>query len=316
MKLETYRDCAARLIVATIALGLTSALAVGMPQDTGQRAVTTNATAAQQGEQPPAVEDEPADELDPIEELLDEMRMLLEEVQRLRLELAQARLERNQAERELAELRQFIDDHAELGEAYEQYTAVKEVKERQAHRKRMEQRRREYERRKAEREAERKRARAQRQAEQAEQQRRRGYREAGFGHIGLDVYFSRASYFYSSKDESQRFSFDVDDDDIDFFRGVPRQRIDFSTMTISGSVLNAADVTRNIGIAIIFFDQFGKQVGHEIVQINNARPDVPYPFTSEVEMALNRPFSSSSQYVLYADPVQGPSGSDANSGGN
>ena len=44
-----------------------------------------------------------------------------------------------------------------------------------------------------------------------------------------------------------------------------------------------------------------RQVGGQIVQINNARKDVPYPFTATVSMALNRPFASSSVYVLYAD---------------
>lgn len=75
-------------------------------------------------------------------------------------------------------------------------------------------------------------------------------------------------------------------------------------MTISGSVLNAAEEMRNIGIAVTFFDENGNQVGGEIIQINNARPDVPYPFTATIEMALNRPFDSSSTYVLYADPVE------------
>ena len=74
-------------------------------------------------------------------------------------------------------------------------------------------------------------------------------------------------------------------------------------MTISGSVLNAGNAPRDIGIAITFFDENGNQVGSEIVQINNARPNVPYPFTSKVDMALNRAFSTSSTYVLYADPV-------------
>ena len=79
--------------------------------------------------------------------------------------------------------------------------------------------------------------------------------------------------------------------------------IDFSRLTISGSVLNASDEPRHVGVAITFFDEYGNQVGSEIVQINNARPDVPYPFTSKLEMALDRPFSSSSTYVLYADAI-------------
>jgi hypothetical protein len=75
-------------------------------------------------------------------------------------------------------------------------------------------------------------------------------------------------------------------------------------MTISGSVLNAADDVRDMGVAITFFDDNGNQVGHEIVQIKNARPNVPYPFTSRLDMALNRAFTSSSIYVLYSDPVE------------
>ena len=82
--------------------------------------------------------------------------------------------------------------------------------------------------------------------------------------------------------------------------------IDFTEMTISGSVLNASQEVRNIGVAVAFFDENGSQVGGEIIQINNARPDVPYPFTSAIAMALNRAFTSASTYVLYADPVEAP----------
>ena len=81
-------------------------------------------------------------------------------------------------------------------------------------------------------------------------------------------------------------------------------QIDYSQMTISGSILNAADELRDIGVAITFFDDNGNQVGHEIVQIKNARPNVPYPFTSRIDMALNRAFTSTSTYVLFADPAE------------
>ena len=73
-------------------------------------------------------------------------------------------------------------------------------------------------------------------------------------------------------------------------------------MTISGSVMNAAEEVRDIGIALTFFDEAGSQVGGEIIQVNNARPQVPYPFTVPIAMALDRPFDSTSTYVLYADP--------------
>ena len=40
------------------------------------------------------------------------------------------------------------------------------------------------------------------------------------------------------------------------------------------------------------------------IQINNARPTAPDPLTSTLTMALNRPFSSSTTYVLYADSAE------------
>lgn len=252
----------------------------------------------------PPVTVEPVNEPDPMAELIDELSRLLDEVQQLRVELAQARLDRAEAVRELNELQQFIEDHDRLGDAYEQYRGIKAIKEREAHQREMQRRRAEYERERAKRRAKYLQARAERQAEQAERHREAGYGRAGFANIGLDVYFSRASFHYGTKTTSgRRFIYEPDElDDIDdfFYRS---EEIDFTKMTISGSVLNGADVTRNIGVAIVFFDEYGAQVGHEIVQINNARPDVPYPFTSTVQLALNRPFSSTSQYVLYADPV-------------
>ena len=75
-------------------------------------------------------------------------------------------------------------------------------------------------------------------------------------------------------------------------------------MSISGSILNASSEVRNIGVAMTFFDNHGNQVGSEIVRIDNARPNVPYPFNAKLDMALDRAFSTSSTYVLYADPVE------------
>ncbi len=252
----------------------------------------------------PAAEDAQDMPRDPIEELLDELNRLLDEVHLLRMELAHERLVRSEAERDLGDLQRFMEDHDRLGDAYDEYRGVKKIAEREAHQRELEQRRAAYEREKAKRRESYLKARAVRQAERAEQQRQAGYDRAGFAHLGLDVYFGRASFFYGTKTSSgRRFIYEPDElDDIDnlFYRN---EEINFSSMTISGSVLNASDETRNVGIAVVFFDQFGSQVGHEIVQINNARPDVPYPFTSTVKMALNRPFASSSQYVLYADPI-------------
>ena len=147
-------------------------------------------------------------------------------------------------------------------------------------------------------------AREQRQAERAEQERLRRYRDAGFSSIGLDVFAGRTAFYYNTI-ETNPVRIDWDPLIGEYYRPYgPRTRIDFSAMTVSGSVLNAAEAVRNIGIAVTFFDENGNQVGGEIIQINNARPDVPYPFTAKVEMALDRPFDSSSTYVLYADPIE------------
>jgi hypothetical protein len=75
-------------------------------------------------------------------------------------------------------------------------------------------------------------------------------------------------------------------------------------MTISGSVLNAGEIARDLAVAVTFFNESGAQVGGEIIQVNAARPGVPYPFTATVTMALDRPFWSASTYVLYADPAE------------
>ena len=113
------------------------------------------------------------------------------------------------------------------------------------------------------------------------------------------------AFYYNTKDTSTGAQYDYDSLIGDYLRpGFPNSEIDYSKMTISGSILNASDIVRNIGVAITFFDDSGNQVGHETVEIRNARPDVPYPFTSKIEMALNRPFALSSTYVLYADAVE------------
>ena len=70
----------------------------------------------------------------PIEILLEEIDDLQEEIHALRMQLAQARTDAATAERELAELRQFIDDNHELGQDFAQYTAVKAIAEREARR--------------------------------------------------------------------------------------------------------------------------------------------------------------------------------------
>lgn len=236
--------------------------------------------------------------------LVDEVQRLMEEVRALRKDLAEARLQAGEAQREIEELRRFIRDHDEYGDDFQQYRAVKAIAEREARQRRAEAARRQREEERAARRARYEAARAQRQAEQAEQKRLERYADAGFSSLGLDVFVGQTAFSYNTI-ETNPVRIDWDPLIGDYYRPYgPRTRIDFSEMTISGSVLNAAEEMRNIGIAVTFFDENGNQVGGEIIQINNARPDVPYPFTATIEMALNRPFDSSSTYVLYADPVE------------
>ncbi len=245
-------------------------------------------------------------EADPLQLLLDEIQQLHAEILTLRRQVAQAQMASSQAKRELAELRQFIDDHHEFGQDFQQYKAVKAIAEREARARRQEVVRDQREVQRAERQTRRQAARAERAQREAQARRLADYRRAGFTPLGLDVYVGKMAYYYRSKNTT---FYDIEY--VPFLRGYfvdpeyRRARPDFASMTISGSVLNAADEVRNVGIAIAFFDENGNQVGSETIQINNARPNVPYPFTSTLTMALNRPFSSSTTYVLYADSAEG-----------
>jgi hypothetical protein len=168
----------------------------------------------------------------------------------------------------------------------------------------MEESRKQYEIERAQREARWRAIRAQKLQRDAFEALVQRYRNAGFSPVGLDVYSGKMAFYYGTKDLSgNQVEYNVD---IGTYLSPigPLAELDYSRMTISGSIINGADAVRDIGVAITFFDDNGNQVGHETVQIKNARPDVPYPFTSKIDMALNRAFDSSSIYVLYADPVQ------------
>lgn len=239
---------------------------------------------------------------DPIERLERDVADLQVVVQTLREELAKAHLARIEAEEAAAELRQFIDDHHEFGQDFERYQQLRAEKERQTRQLELDERRREYETRKAEREARRAVVMAARKAQKAEADRLTHYRDLGFNPIGLDVFNGKNAYSYPATDTTTgridyAYGFG------NYLRLYPSIGTDYSKMTISGSILNGAEEIRNIGVAFTFFDDEGNQVGQETVQVANARPDVPYPFTSTLDMALDRPFASSSIYVLYADPV-------------
>lgn len=236
-----------------------------------------------------------------VQVLLDELDRLEAEMSQLRQALAQSQLEAESYRRRFEELEQFVLDHERFGQDFQQYKEVKAVAEREARMREVEEARRKREIERAERQARQAVARAEHERLKAEQDRLSRYRKMGFTSLGLDVYSGKMAYYYRTKDVS-RNRIDYEPGMGNYLRLYPNsQEIDFSSMTISGSVLNSSDEVRNIGVAIAFFDDSGNQVGHEIVQVRNARPDVPYPFTSTIEMALNRPFESSSVYVLYAD---------------
>ncbi|MEE8155439.1 MAG: FxLYD domain-containing protein [Phycisphaerales bacterium] len=268
------------------------------PTPPGNTSPTTSPQADATTEQEP--------EADPLQLLLDEIQQLHTEILTLRRQVAQAQMASSQAQRELAELRQFIDDRHEFGQDFQQYQAVKAIAEREARERRQEVVRDQREAQQAERQTRRQAARAERAQREAQARRLADYRRAGFTPLGLDVYVGKMAYYYRSRNTT---FYDIEYDP--FLSGYfvdpeyRRARPDFSSMTISGSVLNASDEVRNFGVAITFFDENGNQVGSETIQINNARPNVPYPFTSTLTMALNRPFSSSTTYVLYADSAEG-----------
>jgi len=244
---------------------------------------------------------------DPLRLLLAEIDRLYEVLDAQRTVLAEVKLEAEEARRELMELRQFIEDNEALGRDFEQYRAVKAAAERDARIRRAEAARRQRETEKARRAARAQAARVQRERNQAEFNRLRRYRESGLSPLGFDVYLGNMSFNYGAVDGGAPARIDWDSRLGHYIRVYPYaggREIDYSSMTISGSVLNAAEEVRNIGVAVAFFDENGSQVGGEIIQINNARPDVPYPFTATIAMALNRAFTSASTYVLYADPVQ------------
>ena len=250
-----------------------------------------------------------SEQFDPMLALLKEIDSLNLQVANLRERVAESELQRNEAQRELDELHQFIADNHQFGTDFKQYKAIKEIAEREDRRKEAEANRARFEAEKAERIAKMADARAVRMQRNAEASKNSRYRRMGFSSLGLDVYGGKMAYYYETRD--------VNPTRIDYVPQLlgsyvrayqPYSEVDYSRMTISGSVLNGADGVRNIGVAITFFDENGNQVGHETVQINNARPDVPYPFTSKIDMALNRPFASSSTYVLYADSAEGGEG--------
>ena len=232
------------------------------------------------------------------------------EIQAMREKLAQAQLEASQAKRELEELRQFLADHQQLGEDFEKYKGFLDLKERELRKQRAEEYRKKAREMQAEREARMAASRAERAERDAQRAQQRRYERSGFYHVGDDVYTSAMAYLYKSErilDEGYRIAPTIRFDglffwtrywDIDY-----DEEIDWTEMTISGSMLNGADEPRSIGIAISFFDDYGNHVGGTTIEVPNARREAPYPFTDTLKMALDGPFTSYRIAVLYSEPA-------------
>jgi multidrug efflux pump subunit AcrA (membrane-fusion protein) len=220
----------------------------------------------------------------------------------LREALANSQTEVSMLRRELGELRQFILDHEEFGDDYEEYNHVREVAERELKRRNAQKRREQLDQERAAKKKGRDAEELRKKAEELARIREEHYTNAGFETIGMGLYMGRSAFFYAPKDLAQaplaynpyqaRTQTSSSSD------------INYSEMTISGSVVNGTSEVRNIGVAITFFDEYGNQIGAETVQVENARPNVPYPFTRKLQMALNRPFASHVSYVLYSDIIQ------------
>ncbi len=275
--------------VAIIAAAMLSAQTPGQAPDAAETGPPTAA---------------PTEPMDAIDLLLERIEELGATVEGLRTALADSKLQTASRQRELDELRQFIEDHYEFGRDFEQYQSIKAAAGRDAHRRRLEEVRQQRETRQTERTARQREFLARRAEAAAELQRVQGYNRAGFTPLGFDVYMSNAAFNYQTLD-GMTARYDWNGLTGHFIRVYPRgPRIDFSSMMVSGSVMNASKQLRDIGVAVTFFDEAGTQVGSEIIQITNARPEVPYPFTTTVAMALDRPFASTTTYVLYADPSE------------
>ena len=223
----------------------------------------------------------------------------------LRREIAKVELEASSLQKQLDEIRQFILDHETYGPDYAAYTKVVEETHRQGRAAAL------REKREQDQAMRKNRAEVRQQMDAAKDQGEleKLYDERGFGPIGQNVYTSRSAFFYGPRQGEDGKEVQYRPSHLGRIQAVtiPSHReLDHSVMTISGSVLNGAPEIRHIGVAITFFDEHGNQVGAEIVEIENARPNVPYPFTRKIDMALNRPFATHSSYVLYADQVAIP----------
>lgn len=224
----------------------------------------------------------------------------------LAAENARLNLELSRLKAQVEELSTFIEDHDEYGSDFEQYTFFREQREREARaRAAAEARQRKEEER-------------QRTLEQRNNRRNRNdpadadddvlakrvdmLKRAGFTRIGDHVFVGEMGYSYKTDErEVIRYS-----PYIEHWYTDRTEVIDYKELSVSGSIIHAASDERNISIALAFYDGNGAQLGSTNVQVQAARPGVPYPFTATVKMTANMPFKRYSSWVLYDDPVQPP----------
>jgi len=259
--------------------------------------------------------------LSPIDELIKWYERAQERIQSLRAEAAQLRMELKQVSRERDELKQFIDDHDQYGSDFAKYTVFKTQqaqadlakKAAAAKAKREEKKRRLQELRKR------------RMASHTNgsktgnplSDRVQLLQQAGYTPIGDSVLVGQMGYVYKTETQKEyRYSPYFENWYLD-----ENETVDYRHLTLSGSIIHAAEGTQDISFVIAFYDEHGGQIGQTTVRVDGARPGVPYPFTSEVVMAADEAFDNYTAWVLYAEPnvqdgdVIDP-GSGSGAGGN
>ena len=281
-----------------------AALAVGWTGLTlghGSASMEMAAQGAASSAPPPPADGTPARTID---ELIEINRELSAENERLSAEVARLNLELSTLRAAKEDLERFIADFKEYGTAFEQYTFFREKAEREEKARRAAEARARREAERQERLARREQARAddasdEDAADSELEERFDTLRRAGFTRVGETVFVGPMSYVYQTTEHEEiRYS-----PLIDFWYVDRDEEIDYSELTVSGSLVHAAPDVRNISIAIAFFDRNDAQMGSTTVRVDGARPGIPYPFTSTVKMAGNEAFKRYTSWVLYDDPA-------------
>lgn len=246
--------------------------------------------------------------LSPIDELIKWYERAQEQIQSLRAEAAQLRMELKQVSRERDELKQFIEDHDEYGSDFAKYTVFKTQQAQADLAKKAAAA-------KAKREAKKRRLQELRKKRMAAHtntsktgnplsDRVQLLQQAGYTPIGDSVLVGQMGYVYKTETQKEyRYSPYFENWYLD-----ENETVDYRHLTLSGSIIHAAESTQDISFVIAFYDEHGGQIGQTTVRVDGARPGVPYPFTAEVVMAADEAFDNYTAWVLYAEP--------SNSGGD